>query len=101
MTFASRCSRRLRFASDLVDQSKLDATRSRIRYGFALRMNSSPAIAAALAPYILLRRTPETIDKVFSLYQQMTAQDLRTMAAKYFTDSNRTIVTLASKGETK
>jgi zinc protease len=90
-----------RFASELVDQSKLDATRSRIRYGFALRMNSSPAIAAALAPYILLRRTPETIDKVFSLYQQMTAQDLRTMAAKYFTDNNRTMVTLASKAETK
>ncbi len=90
-----------RFASEQVDQSKLDATRSRIRYGFALRMNSSPAIAAALAPYILLRRTPETIDKVFALYQQMTAQDLRTMAAKYFTDNNRTIVTLASKAEAK
>jgi zinc protease len=90
-----------RFTTETVDQAKLDATRSRIRYSFALRMNSSPAVAAALAPYILLRRTPETIDKVFALYQQVTPQDIRMMAAKYFTDRNRTVVTLASKTGTK
>jgi zinc protease len=90
-----------RFTNEAVDQAKLDATRSRIRYSFALRMNSSPAIAASLAPYILLRRTPDTINKVFALYQQVTPQDIRTMAAKYFTETNRTIVTLASKTGTK
>jgi zinc protease len=90
-----------RFTGDPVDQAKLDATRSRMRYSFALRMNSSPAIAAALAPYILLTRTPDTINKVFALYQQVTPDDMRTMAAKYFTDSNRTIVTLTPKAGTK
>jgi len=90
-----------RFSREHVDQPKLDATRSRMRYGFALRMNSSPAIAAALAPYILLRRTPDTINKVFDLYQQVTPQDIRAMAAKYFTESNRTIVTLATQAGTK
>ena len=89
------------FTRDPVDQAKLDATRSRMRYSFALRMNSSPAIAAALAPYILLKRTPETINTVFALYQQVMPQDIRTMAAKYFTENNRTIVTLASKAGTK
>jgi zinc protease len=64
-------------------------------------MNSSPAIAAALAPYILLRRTPDTIDKLFALYQQITPQDIQMTAAKYFTDSHRTIVTLDSKRGTK
>jgi zinc protease len=90
-----------RFAKEEVDQARLDATRSRMRYSFALRMNSSPAIAAALAPYILLRRTPDTINKVFDLYQQVTPQDVRAMAAKYFTENNRTIVTLATKTGTR
>jgi len=90
-----------RFTKETVDQTKLDATRSRMRYSFALRMNSSPAIAAALAPYILLRRTPDTINKVFALYQQVTPQDIRSMAAKYLTETNRTIVTLATKTGTK
>ena len=90
-----------RFTKENVDQTRLDATRSRMRYSFALRMNSSPAIAAALAPYILLRRTPDTINKVFAVYQQVTPQDIRALAAKYFTENNRTIVTLATKAGTQ
>jgi zinc protease len=90
-----------RFTKETVEQATLDATRSRIRYSFALRMNSSPAIAASLAPYILLRRTPDTINKVFGLYQQVTPQDIQAMAAKYFTENNRTIITLASSTGTK
>jgi zinc protease len=89
------------FTKEPVDRAKLDATRSRVRYSFALRMNSSPAIAAALAPYILLTRTPDTINRVFALYQQVTPEDMQTTAAKYFTANNRTIVTLTSKAGTK
>jgi len=91
-----------RYTDEAVDQAKLDATRSRIRYSFALRMNSSSAIANALAQYIGLRRTPETVNKLFALYQQITPQDIRTIASQYFTDNNRTIVTLTSnKGAKK
>src|SRR3989454_4298363 len=89
-----------RFSKEPIDQAKLDATRSRIRYSFALRMNSSSAIANALAPYIGLRRTPETINKLFTLYQRITPQDITTVASRLFTPSNRTIVTLTSKGAT-
>jgi zinc protease len=85
-----------RFTDETVDPAKLDATRSRIRYGFALRMNSSQAIANALATYIGLRRTPETINRLFALYQQITPQDIRAIAGRYFTPNNRTIVTLVT-----
>jgi zinc protease len=85
-----------RFSEQTVDQAALDATRSRIRYGFALRMNSSSAIASAVAPYIGWRRTPETINKLFALYQQITPEDIRNSARNYFTANNRTIVTLAA-----
>ena len=88
-----------RFSDETVDQSKLDATRSRIRYSFALRMNSSASVAAALAGYIGLRRTPETINKLFALYQQITPEDIRSTARQYFAVNNRTIVTLTSNRE--
>jgi zinc protease len=84
------------FTEQNVDQAKLDGTRSRIRYSFALRMNSSPAIANSLAPYIGLKRTPDTINKLFALYQQITPEDMRTIARQYFVPNNRTIVTLTS-----
>ena len=87
-----------RFTTETIDPVKLDATRSRLRYSFALRMNSSSAVANALAPYIGLRRTPETINRLFALYQEITPEDIRSIAGRYFTENNRTIVTLTSKG---
>jgi zinc protease len=86
-----------RFAKEPVPKAKLDSTRSRLRYGFALGMDSSEAIAGALASYIALRRTPNTIDKLFALYDTITPEDIRAMAGKYFVDSHRTIVTLSTK----
>ena len=86
-----------RFATELVPRDKLDSTRSCLRYGFALGMDSSESIANALALYIGLRRTPETINKVFSLYDSVTPEDIRATAAKYFVDNHRTIVTLGTK----
>ena len=88
-----------RYKKDLIPQAKLDATRSRMRYSVALAMDSSEAIASALAPFIALRRTPETINKLFALYESITPEDVRATAQQYFVERNRTIVTLATKQE--
>ena len=85
-----------RYSTELVPQKELDETRSRTRYGLAMGMNSSEAIAGILAPYIALKRTPETLNKLFDVYTQITPEDVRRTAAKYFVDRNRTIVTLAT-----
>ncbi|HZH35423.1 MAG TPA: insulinase family protein, partial [Pyrinomonadaceae bacterium] len=85
-----------RYTKETIPQKKLDETRSRMRYSFALSMNSSNAIADTLAPFIALRRTPEAIDRLFALYDKITPEDIRQTAAKYFVDNNRTVVTLAT-----
>jgi len=87
------------FTIEKISQEKLDSTRSRARYSFALAMDSSEAIAGALAGYVGLRRTPETIEKLFGLYDSITPDDVRDMAAKYFVEKHRTIVTLTTKKE--
>ena len=86
-----------RFTTEPIPAAKLDATRSRLRYSFAMAMDSSNAIASTLAPFVSLRRSPETIDKLAALMDTITPQDVRDMAAKYFRDESRTIVTLATK----
>jgi zinc protease len=60
-------------------------------------MNSNDAIAGTLARYVALRRSPETIDKVFALYDAVTPEDIRFFANKYFVDNNQTVVTLTAK----
>jgi zinc protease len=88
-----------RYTTELIPLPKLNETRSRLRYSFALSLDSSEAIAGTLAPYIALRGTPETINKLYALYDRITPEDIRAAAAKYFVDNNRTIVTLSSKSK--
>ena len=88
-----------KYAKELIPKKQLDETRARLRYSFSLAMNSNDAIAGTLASYIALRRSPETIDKVFALYDSITPEDIRAMAEKYFNDNSRTVVTLTSKKE--
>ena len=86
-----------KYAVDKIPNKQLDETRSRLRYGFSLGMNSNDAIAGTLAQFIALRRSPDTLDKVFALYDSITPEDIRAAAAKYFTDNNQTVITLTSK----
>ena len=86
-----------RYTTELIPQKKLDETRSRLRYGFAMAMNSNDAIADAIAPYVAQRRTPETINKLYDVIESLTPEDIRHMAQQYFGDKNQTIVTLTYK----
>lgn len=87
----------MKYTKDMIPQKELDETRSRLRYGFSLGMNSNVAIAGTLARFISLKRSPDTIDNLFSLYDSITPEDIKSAAGKYFKDSNQTIVTLATK----
>jgi zinc protease len=78
-------------------KDKLDAVKSNLKYSFALSLDSSEAIASNLAPYISLRRTPETLNKLYELYASITPQDIQSMAKKYFVETKRTTVILAHK----
>lgn len=90
-----------RYTTELIPQSKLDATRSRLRYSAALALDSSEAIAGMLASYVGLRRTPETIDRLFATYDTVTPEEIRAAASRYFVDNHRSIVTLATKSGNK
>jgi zinc protease len=90
-----------RFSTTPVSAAKLDATRARLRYSFALGLDSSEAIAGAMAQYVALRRTPETVDRLYALYDTITPQDIRDVAAKYFVDNHRTTVTLSTDKKNK
>jgi len=80
-----------------VAADKLSAVKSNLKYGFALSLDNSEAIAANLAPYIALKRTPETLNKLYDLYASITPQDIQQMAKKYFVETRRTTVVLAHK----
>ena len=88
-----------KFATEKISQKQLDETRSRLRYSFVMRMNSNDSIAGTMASFVALRRSPDTVDKVFALYDSITPEDIRHFTEKYFTANNQTVITLATKTE--
>jgi predicted Zn-dependent peptidase len=84
-----------------VDAAKLDIVRKRLRYELALRMDNSDTIASILSSFVALRRTPETINKVYDQYAKLTPEDIRMAAAKCLAEKGRTIVTLTGPGGAK
>jgi len=84
-----------RFQNELVPNDKLEAIKKRERYGFVLDLDNSESVASSVARFVALRRTPETINRLYSLYGELTPADVRDMARKYLAENGRTIVTLS------
>ncbi len=83
-----------KFQDELVPAEKLNAVKNRERYAFTMQLDNSQSVAGTVARYVALRRTPDTIDKLYALYAQLTPEDIRAAARKFLTEKNRTIVTL-------
>jgi zinc protease len=87
------------FRNELVPAARLDAVKRHLRYAFALRLNNNEAIAGAVARYVALRRTPETINRLYEVYDSITPEDIQAVAKKYLVDDGRTTVTLKGKAK--
>jgi zinc protease len=87
------------FKDTLVPAERLEKVKRHLRYQFALSLDNSDSIAGTLASYVGLRRTPETINRLYDLYSQLTPEELRQVARKYFVENERTIVTLTGSKE--
>jgi zinc protease len=82
------------FREKPVDEQRLERVKKHLRYRFALSLEDSEAVAATVARFVALRRTPETINRLFELYEKITPATIQAVARKYFTEQGRTIVTL-------
>jgi zinc protease len=89
------------FQEKPVDAARLDAARRRLRYEVALAMDNSETIAQILSDYVALRRSPETMNKLFEQYASLTPEDLQQAASRYLVEKSRTIITLTGPGGDK
>jgi len=81
-----------------VDEERLSSIKSHMKYQFAMGLNSPRSVAQTLAHYIGLTGDPETVNRVYELYDRVTAEDIQNVTKKYFTDENKTVVNLSYDG---
>ncbi len=80
--------------TDPVSAARLKEIQSNLRYGFANSLDNSPAIAAALVGVMARTRDPESLNRVYGLYEQIRPEDIKGVADRYLTDQNLIVTTL-------
>jgi zinc protease len=90
-----------RISEELADTDKLEATKSHMKYQFLMGLDTADSVANTMAHYLSLTNDPETVNRVYELYDAVTAEDVRRLAKKYLRPENRTIVTLTQSAEVK
>jgi zinc protease len=82
-----------------VDQKLLAETKSNLKYRFAMGIDNPDQIASTLCHYISLTGDPETINRVYELYDKVTEEDVKQIAKKYFVPTGLTIATISPDQE--
>ncbi|MEO5589143.1 MAG: insulinase family protein, partial [Gemmatimonadaceae bacterium] len=82
--------------STLVSASELAEAKSNARYSFARTLDNTDRIASTLARFVRYSRSYNTINRAYALYDGLTPQDLRRVAAKYFTDDGMIVATVSN-----
>jgi zinc protease len=80
-----------------VSSERLQAIKSHLKYQFAMGLDNPDAVANSIASYVQLTGDPESVNRVYRLYDQITPQDIMSVAKKYFTATNRTTVILTQE----
>jgi len=78
-----------------VSEELLEKTRSNLKYSFGMSIDSPDVIANSICQFIYLTGDPESFNRFYSLYDNVTDSDVKMVAEKYFKDSGLTIATIS------
>ncbi len=82
-----------------VDEKLLSETKSNLKYSFAMSIDNPSTIANSLCHYISLTGDPESVNKLYTLYDKVTVQDLKNAIDKYYIPTGLTVATISPDAE--
>jgi zinc protease len=80
---------------DGVDEEELKRTQSHLKYRYAMRMDTPTNIAESLSHYIWLTGEPESVNRLYALYDEVTVEDIQRVASQYLRPERLTIATIS------
>jgi zinc protease len=82
----------------LVDPKQLAATKSNIKYGLLMGMETAQDVAFAVMQPIVNTGTLEALDEYMRTLEAVTPEDIREAARKFLVDTGRTTITMVQEG---
>jgi zinc protease len=80
-----------------IDARKLADAKSNARYSFSASLDNTAAIADTLATFVRYRRSYDTLNNFYRVYDSLTPGDLDAAAKKYFIDASLVVTTLSQE----
>jgi zinc protease len=77
-----------------IPEERLKAIKSYLKYQYVMGLDNPNSVANSVGHYIMLTGDPESVNRVYRLYDQITPEDIMGVAKKYMTNTNRTTVIL-------
>jgi zinc protease len=87
-----------RFQDALVDAKQLADTKSNIKYGFLMGMETAQDVAFAVMQPIVSTGGLEALEEYYRTLDAVTPEDIREAARKYLVDTGRTTITMVQEG---
>ncbi|MGB5531005.1 MAG: pitrilysin family protein [Ignavibacteriaceae bacterium] len=78
-----------------VDLKVLDETKSNLKYSYAMGIDNPDAIANSISHYIYLTGDPESLNRLYALYDKVSVEDIKMVADKFYINSGLTIATIS------
>ncbi len=82
---------------ELIPEDELDRARNNLRAQMIYRLDRPSRIASSLGVYKVLTGNHRAMFELYDLYDTVTAEKIRSLAASLFRAENRTVVTLVPK----
>ena len=82
----------------LVDQKMLDDTKSAMKYGFLMGLETAQNTAFAMIQYVINTGGIEAVDEYYRTLDSITADDIREAARTFLVDSGKTVLLMIQEG---
>jgi zinc protease len=83
-------------AKEPISERRLVAIKSHLRYAFAGSLDNADAVARVIGESIATTGRPDAMNDLYAAYDALTTAELQRVAARYFSATNQTTVTLHS-----
>jgi len=78
---------------------RLASIKSHVKYDFAMGLDNPDRVANAIGHYISLTGDPESVNRLYAMYDKVTPEDIMNVVKKYFTVNNRTALLLTQQAQ--
>ncbi|NIM52481.1 MAG: insulinase family protein [Gemmatimonadales bacterium] len=87
-----------RFREELVDETLLSDTKSNMKYGFLMGLETAQNVAFAMMTSVVNTGGIEAVNDYYRTLDSITAEDVREAARRYLMENGKTVVTMVQAG---